>query len=154
MRFSLFLVAVTAIVVHVGGQCSNLCSNSGQCYGNNQCLCYPGYTGRNCEYNNCAKFIIQGSGNNMYGGLGNGAGDWIAYPYGPLKGGNVFPYSNFSAVCVGNDFAIVVDKSGTLYTFGSNQNGMLGIGKLFRYIFHFTKPTCRIDQFKDCSTKI
>jgi alpha-tubulin suppressor-like RCC1 family protein len=88
--------------------------------------CNPGYVGTSCQYNNCAGVGVQSAGNNKFGGIGNGAGNWLSKPAGPI---NKLVLNNVTNVCVGSSFALALDYWGRLFTMGSNQNGLLGIGK-------------------------
>src|SRR3989338_5928997 len=90
--------------------------------------CNPGYVGTSCQYNNCAGVAVQSAGNNKFGAIGNGAGNFLSKPSGPI---NKTVLNNVTNVCVGSSFALALDYWGRLYTLGSNQNGLLGIGNSF-----------------------
>jgi hypothetical protein len=128
--FCILLLAMLAVAVF--GQLS-ICNNNGASSGN-ACSCNAGYVGASCQYNNCAGYSIYGAGNNLYGAIGNGVGNWISSPYGPVTARNSLTFA-----CVGTDFALLLDSNGYIYTMGSNQNGMLGIGKLSSLIYFYNQ---------------
>lgn len=68
MSFSFILTSYTNCF-GIAAYDINTCSGNGNCYSNNNCTCYEGFSGLNCQYPTC--FGINGSLNNVCSGNGN-----------------------------------------------------------------------------------